>query len=331
MVPYSGHLVPHLSAAAVLLQSLALAQGTWLNKNAHVKAFFSFCEDFSLPLSAPSPDILVLYVTFLVSIKGVAVPTVKNHLSSVRTFFATHGVWVPSPTESQPLQLALRGAKRFLARPQQQKFPITVPICQQLLAAHSFYSPLRSLFLLLFLTSLRLASVLPTTSSFDPACHLSWGAITFLPGHSVRIDIRKTKTIQCAERTLQFSVPVHRTLSVCLASHLMALRAIPGYPSGPLDPVFSEWSGLAWRPLSRSSADPLLKLTLANLGLRPGLFGWSSFRRGSATEYLLATKDTELLRLHGDWATSMYQRYLAVPAERRSRVVTTLQGLLAPQ
>ena len=134
--------MPQLSAAAVLLQSLALAQGTWLNKNAHVKTFMAFCEDFQLPHWPPTADTLVLYVTFLVSVRGLAVPTVRNHLSSVRSFFATHGAWVPSPTESQPLNMALRGAQRYLSRPQQQKFPVTASICQQLLGAHSFFSPI---------------------------------------------------------------------------------------------------------------------------------------------------------------------------------------------
>ena len=67
---------------------------------------------------------------------------------------------------------------------------------------------------------------------------------------------------------------------------------------------------------------------LAVLGLNPKVFGWASFRRGSATEYLLATGDVELLRVHGDWKSNIYQRYLAIPPERRARVVTTLQGLI---
>ena len=294
-----------------------------------MKSFLAFCRDFNLQSWPPSSDTLVLYVTFLAVVRGLAVPTIRNHLASVRTFFATHGLGVPSPSESQPLHLALKGAARFLARPQQQKFPVTALICQRLLASHGIFSPVRSLFLLLFLTSLRLASVLPTTSStFNPAEHLCWGCVTFTPGLSVRLSIRKTKTIQCAERTLQFVIPVCRNQSVCLASHLLALQANPGYPVGPQDPVFSVWSGASWVPLSRSSANPSFKSTLSSIGLMPELFGWSSFRRGSATEYLLATGDTELLRLHGDWASTVYQRYLAVPADRRSQVVTTLQNLL---
>ena len=293
-----------------------------------MKSFFSFASNYELHCWPPSSDTLILYVTYLTVVRGLAVPTVRNHLASIRTFFCTHGLGVPSPTESRPLQLALRGAARYLSRPQQQKFPVTAAVCQRLLAAHSYFSPHRSLFLLLFLTSLRLSSVFPTTGRFDPAVHLAWGCITFLPGNCVHLSIRKTKTIQCAERTLQFVVPVHRNLSVCLASHLLALQTNPGYPVGPQDPVFSFWSGTAWLALSRTTADPTLKSTLAGAGLVPSLFGWSSFRRGSATEYLLATGDSELLRIHGDWSTSVYQRYLAIPADRRTKVVSTLQNLL---
>ena len=326
---FSGHHLPHLSAVAVLLQSLAQAPGTWSNKNAHMKSFLSFCEDYRCQVWPSTSDTLVLYVTFLAVVRGLAVPTIRNHLASIRTFFSTHGLAVPSPTESQPLHLALRGASRFLSRPQQQKFPVTAEICRRLLAAHTFFSPFRPLFLLLFLTSLRLSSVLPTTATFNPAEHLAWGCVVFVPGHSVRLTIMKTKTIQCAERSLKFVVPVSRHHSVCLAAHLLALQTNPGYPRGPQDPIFSVWSGSVWVPLSRATADPTFKATLVRLGLRPGLFGWSSFRRGSATEYLLATGNTELLWLHSDWSTSVYQRYLAIPADRRSQVVTTLQGLLS--
>ena len=71
-----------------------------------MKSFLSFCDSYEIPCWPPSSDSLVLYVTFLVVVKGLAVPTVRNHLASIRTFFHTHGLSVPSPTESQPLHLA---------------------------------------------------------------------------------------------------------------------------------------------------------------------------------------------------------------------------------
>ena len=49
-VPYvPGGDVPHLTAAAVILQSLAQAPGTWRNKNMHVAQFEAFCESFNIP------------------------------------------------------------------------------------------------------------------------------------------------------------------------------------------------------------------------------------------------------------------------------------------
>ena len=122
--------------------------------------------------------------------------------------------------------MALSGARRFLARPQQQKFPITVPICQRILASCSFFSPFRSLVLLMFLTSLRLASVLPTKPTFIPFTHLSWGNL-LIRRSSVTISILKTKTIQCLERTLRFTVLANEVSSVCLLHHLGCLRSIP--------------------------------------------------------------------------------------------------------
>ena len=311
----------------MLLQSLGVAPGTWKNKDSQFKSFLAFCNTYGLQCFPTSGDALVLYVTHLAAVRGLSWGTIRNHLASIKTYHASYGLWVPSPTEYHPLKMALAGARRFLARPQQQKFPITVPICQRILASCSFYSPFRSLVLLMFLTSLRLASVLPTKSTFIPFIHLSWGNLT-LGNTSVTIAILKTKTIQCLEKTLRFTVLTNDISSACLLHHLNCLRSITSYPSAPSDPVFSYWTGSTWSPLTRPVASTMLAGVLSSISLNPSCFGWSSFRRGSASEYLLATGDAELLRIHGDWASSVYQKYLSVPAERRSKVTKTLQTLL---
>ena len=80
--------------------------------------------------------------------------------------------------------------------------------------------------------------------------------------------------------------------------------------------------------MSRRIVDPFLKSSLATVGANPGLYGWSSFRRGSATSFFLATRDVETLRVHGDWSSQVYTRYLSIPAKDRVGVVKTLQNLL---
>ena len=62
--------------------------------------------------------------------------------------------------------------------------------------------------------------------------------------------------------------------------------------------------------------------------LRPSSYGWSSFRRGGATASFLATGDIESLRANGDWASSAYVRYLAIPATDRTSLIASLQDSL---
>ena len=320
--------MPHLAAASVILQSLAQAPGTWRNKNTHVAQFEAFCESFNITSSPPEPDTLVLYTTYLAVVRFLSLGTIKNHLASLRTYHAAHGLALPAPTQYQPLHLALRGVRRFLARPANQKLPITKPIMSLLLAQCPTADPQRCLYLFLYLTFLRLSSVMPTTTPFvfTPLLNLSWANL-LLQADGLSINITHTKTIVCLERTLRFFIPPHRNRSVCLLSHVADLLLLPGYPSQPLDPVFNVWDGAAWVPMVRSNAQRPFRQHLANIGLDPKLFGWSSFRRGPASEYLLATNDTELLRLHGDWRSEVWRSYLAIPAERRSVVASTLQDL----
>lgn len=317
-------------AVSILLQSLGKAPGTWSNNDSHLRSFLKFCQQFSLTPWPASPDTLVLYVSYLVTVKSLGVATVKNHLASVRTFHSSHGFFIPSPKEHYPLSLALQGAAKFLSRPSQQKFPVTAPIMSRLLAACSMSSPIRSLYLLLFLTSLRLSSVIPSAHpfTFKAGAHLTWSDVLIKP-EGVLVTIKKTKTIICLERTLSFFVPRHRSPSVCLLAHLLALLSVPGYPSAPLAPVFSVFVDRSWVPMTRLNVHYLFVRQLTMMGLNPKLFGWASFRRGSATEYLVATGDVEMLKLHGDWKSSIFRRYLAVPPERRSCVISTLQGLVA--
>ena len=75
-------------------------------------------------------------------------------------------------------------------------------------------------------------------------------------------------------------------------------------------------------------ADPVLKSAIATLGLDASKYEGSSFRRGRATSGFLATGDVEALREHGDWKSNAYTRYLALPASKRTHIVSALQSLL---
>ena len=313
---------------------MSLAPGTWANKDGHWGRFTAFCDSYSLPALPTNVHTLVLYVTHLACAQNISYQGIKNNLSSIRTFHLANGLSLPSPSQDHALHHSLRGARKFLSKPVNQKLPVSAQILSALLAQFDISSPFRSLMLLSYLTFLRLSSLVPTKLPFVPLKHLSWANVHLTPG-SVVIKILKTKTIQCLESALVFTVEKHPTVSVCLVAHLSALRSTPGYPSSLYDPVFNFSSdpikyplSPPWVPYTRTRAMTELKQALAAVGLNPDKFGWASFRRGPASDYLMAGGDLEFLRAHGGWESTEFRKYLAIPSSRRAVVSQTLQNLI---
>ena len=249
-----------------------------------------------------------------------------NALSAVCREHLTVGLELPTPTSYFPLNEAIRGARRFLSRPTIQKLPIYPSLLSALIGLTDWASPLRCLYLTLWYTLSRLASLIPTSSSYSPDSHLSWSNIIFHVNH-VEIVLPKTKTIQCNERKLRFVIPKHENMSICLHTQLRSLFLSSPFRN-PLDPVFVIQHLGCWRPLSRQLANPAFKTALTAVGADASAYGWSSFRRGGATTGFLATGDVESLREHGDWKSNAYVRYLALPASKRVHIVSALQNIL---
>ena len=82
---------------------------------------------------------------------------IKNVLASIRTFHSACGYSIPSPTEDYSLHHALRGARKYLSRPFNQKLPINSRFLAALLAQFDVDSPFRFLMLLSYLTFLRIS------------------------------------------------------------------------------------------------------------------------------------------------------------------------------
>ena len=268
----------------------------------------------------------MLYCSYLALVRGLAVSTIQNHLSAVRQEHLAAGFLLPTPSDYFPLRAALRGAKRFLSRPVRQKLPVSPSLLARLVATTEWGSPMRCLFLMLWLTFSRLASIIPASANrFSPRLHLAWRHITFTD-NAVTVTLETTKTIQCKERTLVFIVERHKNDSICLWRQLQVWRSTTTCYA-PESPVFLT-STPSPRPLSRGSADPVFKAALALAGAQSAAYGWSSFRRGGASTYFLATGDVETLRAHGDWASDAYTRYLSIPASQRSKVASKIQNLI---
>ena len=292
-----------------------------------MNGFQRFCNIFQLTAYPAQLQTLVLFVTYKTVILRHSVSSTLNSLSTVRRFHLAAGVDLPTPSSHFPLKEAIRGARRFLSKPTVQKLPMYPTLLCALVGGTAWGSPWRCLYLTLWLTFSRLASLIPTTGQFDPAAHLTWSNITFY-SNAVKVVLDKTKTIQCKERNLQFIIPIHNNSSVCLLTQMKAWFNLSPYKQGD-DPVFVVCHNGVWQPLNRTLADQAFKSALAGLGVNPSSYGFSSFRRGASTTGFLATGDVETLREHGDWKSNAYVRYLALPADKRTNLVKALQNSLS--
>jgi hypothetical protein len=309
------------------MQALSLATNTLASRSSQSRSFQQFCRVYGFVAFPAAPDTLVLYCAHLALVRGLAEPSIRNYLSAVRQDHLAAGVELPTPSSYHPLQAALRGAKRLLSRPVRQKLPVSPSLIARLVAATDWGSPLRCLFLLLWLTFSRLASIIPSSRSpYSPRLHLAWRHVT-INHQGVTIVLNTTKTIQCQERQLTFMIAPHGNPSICLWTQLGAWRSSTPFLA-PDAAVFLALDRRGYHPLTRLTADPGFRAALSSAGAPVGRYGWSSFRRGGATSFFLATGDIETLRVQGDWASSAYRRYLAVPARSRARVASTMQDLI---
>jgi hypothetical protein len=317
----------YLEAATCLMQALSLAVSSRRSRQSAVKSFLAFCQLYQFDSLPAAPDTLVLYCTHMALVRGLSEPTIRNYLSAVRQDHLSAGYTLPTPSEYFPLAKAIRGAKRLLSRPVRQKLPISPSLIARLVAATDWGSPIRCLYLTLWLTFARLASVIPVArkTAFSPRYHLAWRHVSF-SRQSVTIILNTTKTIQCQERQLTFNVRRHENASICLWTQLRHWKAATIRPL-PDDPVFLR-NHDSVEALKRWSADIELKSGLRLAGARADRYGWSSFRRGGATTFFLATGDSESMRIQGDWVSSAYRRYLAVPASARAHIAAKIQDLI---
>ena len=203
--------------ASQLLQNLALAESSKLTQNSYLNSLAKICNMFGLMAFPAHPSTLVLFVVFKTVVLQHSVTTTANCLSAVRRAHLALGHTLPTPSSYFPLREALRGARRYISRATIQKLPMNPSLLMLLIGGTEWGSNLRCLYLTMWFTFSRLASLIPTLpySHFDHRSHLSWKNIIFQE-HGVKIILGKTKTIQCSERNLQFFIPKHSDTSICL-------------------------------------------------------------------------------------------------------------------
>ena len=122
-----------LRAAAQHIQEQDRADSTKIAQNSRVKSYFQFAKIFNISEFPPDGEQMVLYATWLALTTISTSDSLRQYLSSLKTFCTRQGMFCPSPTQYPPLQATIDGMARLYAAPSRRSLPITPQILIQLI------------------------------------------------------------------------------------------------------------------------------------------------------------------------------------------------------
>lgn len=298
----------------------AFATGTKMNLHTQWKAFVSFCIYFALVPVPVSTETLLLYVQFL-SRQFKSVQSIKNYVNGVRLLHLYKGVEFPH-TGNFELGLLYKGLNRNLRHAVKQVLPINVEVLLAMSAHINWQSPLDitlwCCFLLAFFLFARKSNMVPpSTAGFNKQKHLQRCDIMYnMCGLIVRF--KWSKTIQCGERMLLIPVTAIPGSILCPVT---AYRKMCDVIPAPLEsPAFITPQNGKCTTLTYSSYVYNLRRLLNLAGYKSENYSGHSFRRGGASAAFKAGVPSELVRLHGDWHSDAYLKYLVMDMQEKLSV-----------
>lgn len=248
-----------------------------------------------------------VYAQFL-SRSFKSVNSIRNYIQGVKLMHLLAGLPFPHLGQLE-LKLVLRGISRLNPYTPHQPLPITPPVLLKMFAVMNLSIPIHATLWCCFLMAFYLFARKSNTFkfSFDPKNHLRRGDLR-LGEAGVLVTIRWSKTIQCAERVLLIPLVAVPNSPLCpVAAFRRMFKLVPGRKSGPafLVPVLAGLESLTHVSFTR-----YLHEILNKAGYVASAYSGHSFHRGGATWAFSSGVPGELIRLHGDWHSDAYLRYL---------------------
>ncbi len=307
-------------------QSKAYAAGTLRHVTSAWSSFKAFCSYFNFPSLPATEEVVALYIECL-SRSGLAVGTVKNHVTGIRLVHKLKNLQPPDLTDLD-IVLVLKGLSVDRGLRLRQAAPITPQI---LLSFYNFLdltTPVGcswwALFLAAWYLMARASNLTPQSrDSFDPLQQLSWGAIS-LSDSVIFVKILWTKTLQYRERELiipLMAVPGSRLCPVAAFWRLAQFGR-----RNKQGAVFCDAQGF---PFVYGAFLNKIKALAVQSGLNPAEFSTHSFRRGGATFAFQAGVPLQLIQVQGDWASLSILRYFQYPVEARALVGAKMGRLVS--
>ena len=323
-----------LRAAAQHIQEQDRADSTKIAQNSRVKTYFQFAKIFNISQFPPDGEQVVLYATWLALTTISTSDSLRQYLSSLKTFCTRQGMFCPSPTQYPPLQATIDGMARIYAAPSRRSLPITPQILIQLIRTAPPTYPYNSWMsltilkvfkaacILLYFTMLRSSNLMP--ASPGAACkirQLTWDKIDKTED-GVVITMVLEKTIQYRQRLHRIPLKADPDNEFCPVRCLQDLVDMRGKQNiKPDDHVLQLPDGQGgWSPLCKYQLNKWLKHRLQELGLPADRYFIHGFRHGSLSEALSLEPNLTLVRLTSNHLSNAIFTYSNVQPERRYQV-----------
>ena len=316
-----------MAREVAVYQSRAFAPRTQQSYRSHRKSYVNFCASLGYSAVPASSHLICCYVAFLA--RKLKFKSIQQYLNIVRIM---HREWdLPNPLVNNfSVTQTLRGVRRTLGDATVAKLPITpeilITIERSLDRNKPFDAGIWAICLVLFYGLLRKGSIMPLRRGLElnqSARVLLRSDVTFSPAGAC-LNVRHTKTIQYAERSLKIPLPPLHGSPLCpVRAILRAFALTPGVP--PTSPAFSSQCGASVVPITCAQFDARLRICLEQANLPAHRFSGHSFRRGGATWAYQVGIPAETIRSLGDWRSSCYLRYVSVNTGTLRGAVSKMQ------
>ncbi len=273
-------------------------------------------KSFHLSYNILFPDFSLLsitsFISFLNSIKGLQVSSIKSYISGIQFFHKLlYGAPSPEISNSQTAML-IRGIQRSRPTRPDSRLPITLDILTKCIhTLRTYYQPpstahtLDAMFLLAFFGFLR-CSELTISSKFDPAINPTIADLTILDSETISFLVKQSKTDQTKKGHFVYIFnlpsPIQPYQAVCEYLRLRIFQA-----KSPLEPLFLDHTN---KPASRAWFQKHLRSVLLSAGISAKNFSSHSFRIGAATSAAQKGLTKHQIQTLGRWSSEAFQSYI---------------------
>ena len=315
-----------LDAEVYAYRSSLFAESTKQTYTTHRNTYLRFCAFMGYPPLPATSRSICQYAAFLArSLNSYSIPSYLNIVGLMHKEFG-----LDNPlTDDWHLTSLLKGIKRTIGQPPNQKKPITInmliDIHSGLNLNNSFDSSFWAICLTAFFGLFRKSHLLTTTkTAFDPSKQFTKSDFIFYPWGAL-VHVRWSKTIQFRERTVHLPLPRIPHSVLCPVTAI--LHAFSFTQSGASSSQAFAWlhhNNMRLMPFTYKSFLSKLRLILSSLGYKEKCFATHSFRRGGASFAFQAGIPLELIKLLGDWKSNAVLLYLTVPMNIRLHSVNLI-------